>query len=185
MTQGNSTDIFERLASKGYTALMNDGYDLLVRTTINAAGMKAEGNNPSNINFTSSLVGTALNDLDKVLYSAALVHFQPLVIAESIGALPFSFFELSEDAKNRGNDYAAQVLTEELSAYMGAFGYHLDSVFNTLGNDPEIVNNGIDRMEPIIIMRGLSALSDRELDSAKQFHETYKGRLEGRLVIPE
>ena len=72
MIQGDPINAFRRLASKGYTALMNDGYDLLVRTTVNAAGMKSAGEDIGNV---VNLIGETSEALDRVLYDTALVKF--------------------------------------------------------------------------------------------------------------
>ena len=91
MIQENPTDIFKRLASKNYVPLMNDGLDLLARTTINANGMRAKGENFGNAAY---LIEHTLGAWDDLLYNAALVIHQPRRVAESLNAIPYKFIAL-------------------------------------------------------------------------------------------
>ena len=101
-----------------------------------------------------------------------------------MGALSVPFFKLSESTA-KGNDYARDVLAEELFAYSGAFAHFCGVVFDTLGDNPETINDGVDREETNLILRGSYALSERGIEPARKFHEKHKDRLEGRMVIPE
>jgi len=173
-------DVFEKLVSKGYAPLMQDGLDLLARTTINANDMRTKGENFGNV---ASLVHNALNAWDQVIYSAALVTSNPERVARDLNALPYQFVALSGNAQNFGNDYAQGVLAEELFAYGGAILNFPAVILGSMADDPEKVNDGIRREDTVLVEQGLGALSAAGLAPARRFYDAHKDRLDARLEI--
>jgi hypothetical protein len=184
MTHQDTLQIFERLSNKDYAPLMQDGLDLLARTITHANGMKVAGTRPGNI---AHLTGVALGAWDQIIYNAALGMYQPERIADSLSAVSSPFIELSDEARELGDDYFKESLSGELSVYGGAFLHFPGNILRDLGinMDPETVNDRIQRDRTIMVNYGIVALTSSGLDSARRFYDKHKACLNDRLVIPE